>query len=85
MDTLTNQLVEIMREQFDDELLQVTDETTATDIPGWDSLAHVNLIIAVEKAFGIRFAAAEIGKLKNPGQNIGTFKALIRAKLGTPA
>lgn len=85
MDTLNERLLELMREQFDDDTLEVGDSTTAADVPGWDSLAHVNLIIAVEKAFGIRFAAAEIGRLKSPGQNVGTFKALIRAKIGPAA
>lgn len=85
MDTLQERLQDLMREQFDDDTLEVSDATTAADVPGWDSLAHVNLIIAVEKAFGIKFAAAEIGKLKNPGQNVGTFKAMILAKLAGAA
>ena len=38
--------------------------TTAADIDGWDSMMHINLIIALEKRFGVRFAAAEISKIQ---------------------
>lgn len=45
----------------------LTDETIATQVPGWDSLSHVNIILAVEKDFGIRFKNTEILRLKNVG------------------
>lgn len=75
-------LQEILQTVLDDDTIELRDETTAEDVPGWDSLAHLNIVIAVEKAFGIRFAAAEIAGLKQPGQNIGTFLAMIARKLG---
>lgn len=57
-------LVEIL-EQPD---VVVTDETSARDIPEWDSLLHIELIFALEKRFGIRFTAMEIGHYANVGQ-----------------
>lgn len=42
-------------------------ETTANDVPGWDSLAHLNIILAVEKSFGIKFKGSEILKIRNMG------------------
>lgn len=75
-------LQQILQTVLDDDTIEVRDDLSAGDIPGWDSLAHLNIVITVEKAFGIRFAAAEIAGLKQPGQNIGTFVALIEKKGG---
>ena len=81
MDKLQDTLQDLFREVFDDDEIALADEMTADDIDGWDSLMHINIIIAVEKRFGVKFATAEIAGLKNEGQNIGTFKALIQSKL----
>jgi acyl carrier protein len=45
----------------------ISDETLAAQIPGWDSLMHVNVILAIEKHFKVRFSNIEIIKLKNIG------------------
>ena len=59
----------------------ITDATTAKDVEQWDSLTHINLMVATEKRFKIKFATAEISKLKEDGQNVGSFLALIGKKL----
>ena len=46
-------LDEIFQDVFDDPNIHVTDDTTAEDIEDWDSLEHINLIVAVEKGFGV--------------------------------
>jgi acyl carrier protein len=46
---------------------ELTDSTLAAEVPGWDSLSHINVMLAVEKHFGIRFKGAEVLKLKNVG------------------
>ncbi len=74
---------EIFREVFDDPALEVRDEWKAADVAGWDSLSHIQLIMAIEKAFKIRFALAEISRTKDPESNIGTLLALIRSKVET--
>jgi acyl carrier protein len=53
------------------------DDTTADQVPGWDSLSHLNVILAVEKEFNIRFKPYELLKLKN----IGELQRLIDQKL----
>jgi acyl carrier protein len=58
----------------------IEDETIATQVPGWDSLNHVNVILAVEKHFGVRFKPVEILKLKN----IGDLQRLLTSKLQKP-
>lgn len=57
---------------------QIEDETTAAEIPGWDSLNHANVILAVEKAFGVRFSNVEVLKLNS----IGDLQRLLDSKLG---
>ena len=58
----------------------IKDETLATQVPGWDSLNHVNVILDVEKHFGVRFKPVEILKLKN----IGDLQRLLTSKLQKP-
>lgn len=60
-------LNEIFRDYFDDESIELTDTTTADDIEEWDSLEHINLIVAVEKAFGMKFTMGEVTTMKNVG------------------
>lgn len=71
-------LNEVFRDVFDDETIEVNDETTAKDIEDWDSLEHINLVVAVEKCFGIKFNMGEVAKLKN----VGEMTDLILSKVG---
>ncbi|HXY34984.1 MAG TPA: acyl carrier protein [Planctomycetaceae bacterium] len=77
------ELQEIFRQVFDDPTIVLKDDLTAADIEGWDSVTHIDLLIAVERALGIKFATAEMSRLKEPDQNIGSFIRLIESKLGT--
>jgi acyl carrier protein len=67
----------VFREVFDDPTLEISDTTTANDIPGWDSLTHINLIVAVEKAFVVTFTTKDLKDLANTGG----FMALIAKRL----
>lgn len=58
----------IFREEFDDDSLVIVDETNAEDIEDWDSLAHVELVMEMEKTFGLKFNIKEVGKLANVGE-----------------
>ena len=60
-------LNEVFRDVFDDETIKVKDTTTADDIEDWDSLEHINLVVAVEKCFGIKFTMGEVTGMKNVG------------------
>jgi acyl carrier protein len=70
-------LQRVFREVFDDESISITAETTAADIDAWDSLEHINLIIAVEREFKVKFRTGEITGLKN----VGEFEALLERHL----
>lgn len=63
-------LDEVFREEFDDDTLHVTDATTANDIEDWDSLEHINLVVAVEKRFHVKFTMAEVTGMKNVGEMV---------------
>jgi acyl carrier protein len=53
---------------FEDDEIEVGRTTTANDVDGWDSLSHINLIVAVENAFGIIFTKKELLGFKNVGE-----------------
>ncbi len=70
-------IVEILREEFEEDELEVTDETTANDVEGWDSLAHLSIVHEIENAFNIKFNVGEISEFKNVGEMVdGTLKHL---------
>ena len=69
------QLNEVFRDVFDDEDITVNDATTADDIEDWDSLEHINLIVAVEKKFNIKFNMGEVNKFKNVGEMVDAILA----------
>lgn len=61
-------LNEVFQDVFDDEDIVVTEDTTSDDIEDWDSLEHINLIVATEKKFGIKFSMSEVTGMKNVGE-----------------
>ena len=80
MDTIREQLQEVFRDVFKDPGLVLEDSMTAKQIDGWDSLAHINLIIAVEKRLRVKFATAEISRLKADDANVGKMVELVARK-----
>lgn len=66
MDTLAR-LNAIFCDVFDDEDIQITPVMTVNDVDGWDSLSHINLIIAIESEFNFRFSKKELLTFKNVG------------------
>lgn len=67
-------LDEVFQDVFDDEEIHVTPETTANDIEDWDSLEHINLVVAVENKFGIKFNMNEVVSFKNVGEMVDVIK-----------
>jgi acyl carrier protein len=66
----------IFRDVFDDPKLAVTPELSARDVPEWDSFNHINIIVAAEMRFGVKFRTVEIDALRN----VGEFVRLIARK-----
>ena len=66
-------LNEIFEDVLDlDETPSLTDETSANDIEEWDSLSHIQLVVAIEKTFGIKFSSQEILNWKNVGDTVNS-------------
>ena len=72
-----DQLTTIFRDTFDDDTLVVTPTLTAAEVPEWDSFNHINLIVAIEQRFKIKFQTAELEQL----HTVGHLADLIAAKL----
>jgi acyl carrier protein len=74
--TLHDRLQELFQTVFNNDELELADSTTAADVPGWDSVAHINLMFSIEQAFNIQFAGNELAEFRN----IGELKEYLRAK-----
>lgn len=60
----------VFQDVFDDESITVSAATTAEDIEDWDSLEHINLVAAVEQAFGVKFSMGQVMTMKNVGEMV---------------
>lgn len=74
MESLTNKVLQeindIFKDVLDDDTIILTPETTSDDIEDWDSLTHIQLIVAIEKHFKMKFTAQEIRSWSNVGEMI---------------
>jgi len=71
-----SKLTDVFHDVFDDDTIEVTPDLTAKDVDGWDSMTHIRLILAVERAFKVKFTTSEIGALKK----VDDLATLIRAR-----
>ncbi len=77
-DEILAALTAIFRDVLDDESIVLSAGTTAADIPAWDSMNHITIVVEAERQFGVKVRTAEIEELRN----VGDFVALIAAKRG---
>jgi acyl carrier protein len=61
------ELLAVFRKVFNDDDIELSRETTARDVKGWDSLRHLRLILAVEQTFKVRLPSTKVSNLKNVG------------------
>jgi acyl carrier protein len=71
---IVSRLTPIFRDVFNDDTLTVSEGMTAADVATWDSLSNINMIIAVEKAFGVKFSIKDVRSLKNVGELLELIK-----------
>lgn len=76
---ILQRLTKIIGQVLGNDQISLTPDTTADDVPGWDSFNHINIIVGAEVEFGIKFNASELEDLKN----VGDFTALIEKRLGS--
>ncbi len=77
MDSVQEKVQEAFRDVFDDADLVLTDEMTADDVELWDSMGMVNLVVALEEGFDIKFDTNEIPEM----QSVGAILGIIRGKV----
>ena len=75
-DILTR-LADVMRDFFERPDLEIDESMEASQVEEWDSVAHVGLIVAVEKSFGVRFTTKEVKSLAHVGDLVSLLEARI--------
>lgn len=73
-----NKLNEIFIDVLDLDEVELTEGTSANDIEEWDSLSHIQLIVAIEKTFGIKFTSLEIMKWRNVGEMVNSMEEKLK-------
>lgn len=74
-----SKLQTIFRDVFDDDTLVIARATHAGNIPDWDSLAQINLVVAIEKDFGIKVSLEDMATLSNVGDMMDLIRTTIAA------
>ena len=77
-DKIYERLNTVFRDIFDDETISVNENTTSDDIEDWDSLEHINLIVAIEQEFGMKFNMNEVTTMKNVGEMVNIISSRIK-------
>ena len=80
LEDIYSQLTPIFRDVFDDEALVLTPDLTAASVPDWDSFNHINLIVAVEQRFGIKFQTAELESMHTVGHLVNLIQIRLAAQ-----
>ncbi len=65
---LDERLTQIVKDTLGDDDLELDESTIAADVTGWDSLAHINIMVAVEEEFGVMFSSEQLGQFSNLGE-----------------
>jgi acyl carrier protein len=66
--TVLERMQQVIREVLDDDQLVLTDDLTARDVEGWDSLGHINIMFALESEFGVQFDDDQLSRLHDVGE-----------------
>ncbi len=80
MSDILTELKPIFRDILDQPGLDISRGSNASNVDDWDSLAHVNLVTAIEQHFKIRFALGELQELKNVGEMVDLIGVKLSAR-----
>ena len=79
MTSIDQQLTAVLREFFHQDSFEFTSSTALKDVPGWDSLAHINLMRILEAEFGVRFTVRDMVKMTT----LDSLKSVIESRLAS--
>ena len=68
---------DVVRDVLGDDDIALSENMAADEVEGWDSMAHVNIVIGIEKRFGLKFAAADLARLRVEGAGIASLVDLV--------
>jgi acyl carrier protein len=77
-DEVFNRMQDVFRDVFDDDSIVLRPQTTSADVPGWDSLAQIKIIISCEQALGVRLKPREINALENVDEMVDHLMGALR-------
>ena len=80
-DTILAEVADVARQVFEDPTLELTMDTTSDDVPRWDSMSHITLVVEFESRFDVRFETMAIEELRSVGELV----RLIEQKLALAA
>jgi len=80
-DTILAEVADVARQVFEDPTLELTVDTTSDDVPRWDSMSHITLVVECESRFDVRFETMAIEELRSVGELV----RLIEQKLALAA
>jgi acyl carrier protein len=80
-EAIVQRLQGVFQDVFEDPELQIFDAMTAADIEEWDSLQHIMLVLAIERAFAVKLNPVEVGRLAD----VGSMVDLLAARAATVA
>lgn len=63
-------MTKIFRDVLDDDSIVLRPETSAADLESWDSFNHINLVLAAEAAFGVKFKSSDLEQMGNVGDMV---------------
>lgn len=76
-EAILKELEVIFRDIFDNDDIVLTDATNSDDIEDWDSLEQINLLVAIEKKFNLKFKLDEVSNLANVGDMVSLIEKLL--------
>lgn len=80
MANMLEELQPLFRDILDQPNLRITRESNSSNVEGWDSLAHINLVTAIEQEYNVKFSIDELLELKNVGEMVDLMEIKLAAK-----
>ena len=77
---ICERLTDVFRSVFNNESIELKDSMTADDVDGWDSIAHITLIFAIEEEFGLTFSTSDLDGLGSVGDLRRTIEKMVGEK-----